>query len=125
MSNKIDGTDADTGTVDRRTALKGIGTAALGGISLSSLDPEIITGISPETTEHAAIDWGGDSNANETFLLSVVSGGPTPSGAILWTKLSEANCSPSAPVHVQVATDESFSKIVYEGKVAAEKIKPD
>lgn len=119
-----DDTKHDTHEIDRRTALKSFGTAAVGGISLSALDSEIVEGITPQSTEGEAVDWESNRQNEEMFPLSVASGGPTPSGVILWTKLSSEECQASAPVHVQVANEKSFSKPVYEGKVAAEKVTP-
>ncbi|WP_158237436.1 alkaline phosphatase D family protein [Halegenticoccus soli] len=105
--------------------MKSLGAAAIGGMSLAALDPDIVTGIVPQSGESEAVDWKGGEKSERMFPLSVASGGPTPSGIILWTKLSSERCQSSEPVHVQVATDEAFTDPVYEGKVAAERVKAD
>lgn len=51
------------------------------------------------------------------FPQSVASGGPTPSGAIIWTRIAEAAYEPAEPIGLQVATDEEFSDVVYSGVV--------
>lgn len=118
-------TGNDERSIDRRTALKSFGAAAAGGLSLSTLDPSIVTGLTPQPTKQGAADWSSNKDSATMFPLSVMSGGPTPSGVILWTQLSSKQCQPPAPVRVQVAKDNSFSDTVYEGKVAAKKVKSE
>jgi alkaline phosphatase D len=57
----------------------------------------------------AAADPGG------TFPQSVASGGPTPTGVILWTRIEPEVFDSATPLAVQVANDEYFEDVVYEG----------
>jgi alkaline phosphatase D len=56
----------------------------------------------------------------ETFPQSVASGGPTPTGVILWTRIAPEVFDPDAPLAVQVATDDDFADVVYDGVVTDE-----
>ncbi len=58
-----------------------------------------------------------DADPDETFPQSVASGGPTSTGVILWTRIDPDAFGPSVPLGVQVATDEAFEDIVYDGVV--------
>jgi alkaline phosphatase D len=64
--------------------------------------------------------------AESTFPQSVVSGGPTPSGVILWTRIAEAAYEADADLGVEVATDDSFSgsAVVYRGVGDASDVDP-
>ena len=70
--------------------LKSIGAAGIGGASMALFDSEIVQGLAPWSVERSEVDWSGseDGDSKETFPLSVASGGPTDSGAILWTKIA-------------------------------------
>jgi alkaline phosphatase D len=107
--------------------LKSIGAAGIGGASMALFDSEIVQGLAPQSIERSEVDWSGseDGDAEGTFPLSVASGGPTDSGAILWTKIAADAAEGSTPAYVQVASDEEFSDVIYEGKVPAGKIDPD
>ncbi len=82
---------------------------------LSSLDShDIAQAMVPgEALEAVSIDP--DADPDETFPQSVASGGPTPSGVILWTRIAPDRFDSDEPLTVQVATDESFEDVVYEG----------
>jgi alkaline phosphatase D len=58
-----------------------------------------------------------DADPDETFPQSVASGGPTPSGVILWTRVAPDRFDPETPLGVQSATDEAFDDIVFNGVV--------
>lgn len=111
--------ELDDGSIDanRRTVLRALGAATAGGLVPSFLDSEIVTGIRAEPVESDEIDWSAGERSSAAFPLSVASGGPTPSGAILWTKLAEGTYEDSEPAYLRVGTDESFSETVYEGRV--------
>lgn len=61
--------------------------------------------------------FGYDSTTDpaESFPQSVASGGPTPTGVILWTRIAPEAFDATAPLAVQVAHDENFDDVVYEG----------
>ncbi len=52
---------------------------------------------------------------DEVFPQSVASGGPTSSGVILWTRIEPERFEPEDPLYVQVATDETFEDVVFQG----------
>jgi len=58
-----------------------------------------------------------DADPADTFPQSVASGGPTASGVIIWTRIAPDVFDPDEPLAVQVATDDSFESIVYDGVV--------
>ncbi len=62
-----------------------------------------------------AVDPEADPDA--TFPQSVASGGPTPTGVILWTRVGPDHFDPDVPLGVQVARDADFEDIVYDGVV--------
>ena len=66
--------------------------------------------------EAFAFDPGADTDG--TFPQSVASGGPTPEGVILWTRLAPDVFDTETPLAVEVATDEEFEDRVYEGAIA-------
>ena len=58
-----------------------------------------------------------DAHPDAVFPQSVASGGPTPSGVILWTRLEPEAFDSDEPLGVQVATDDTFEDVVFEGVV--------
>jgi alkaline phosphatase D len=58
-----------------------------------------------------------DADPRSIFPQSVASGGPTPEGVILWTRVDPAAFVPGKPLGVRVAADEGFEEVVYEGVV--------
>jgi alkaline phosphatase D len=58
-----------------------------------------------------------DADPAATFPQSVASGGPTPSGVILWTRVAPDRFDPGEPLAVQVAADCDFDDVVYEGVI--------
>ncbi|MEF8868526.1 MAG: alkaline phosphatase D family protein [Haloarculaceae archaeon] len=58
-----------------------------------------------------------DAAPDRVFPQSVASGGPTPAGVILWTRVAPAAFDPGEPLAVRVARDQGFEDVVYEGVV--------
>ncbi len=78
--------------------------------------------------DHAsAADCAFDSarRPRETFPQSVASGGPTPTGVVLWTRIAPAAVVEGEPLAVEVATDDDFEEHVVQGLVPAERIGPE
>ncbi len=76
------------------------------------------------TTSADQFDVDPDADPDTVFPQSVASGGPTPNGVILWTRLSAAAFDPDEPLAVRVAADEAFEEVVYEGVVTdAERVR--
>jgi alkaline phosphatase D len=111
--------------VNRRNVLKSVGTVGIGGISVALLDSDIVHGRRPDRVETSKVEWSADSSSEDVFPLSVMSGGPTDSGAILWTKVTEDAYDSSEPAYVQVSKKEEFSDPIYEGRIDSEQIKPE
>ncbi|MFB6151482.1 MAG: PhoD-like phosphatase N-terminal domain-containing protein [Haloarculaceae archaeon] len=59
-----------------------------------------------------------DADPDGTFPQSVASGGPTPEGVILWTRVDPDVFDPGEPLAVRVATDPDFEDVVFDGVVA-------
>src|SRR6185503_7347180 len=64
--------------------------------------------------------------ADDPFLLGVASGDPTPTGAVIWTRLAPRPLEPGAGMAGQrvvvtweVAEDDGFSRIVQSGRATA------
>jgi alkaline phosphatase D len=83
---------------------------------LSTLDArDVATAIDPAETD-VAPEFDTDAGPGEAFPQSVASGGPTPSGVILWTRIAPDRFDPEEPLAVQVATDETFDEVVFGGR---------
>lgn len=70
-----------------------------------------------DASESDVFAFADDADPDDTFPQSVASGGPTPTGVILWTRVAPDAFDPEKPLAVQVATDDSFETIVYDGVV--------
>lgn len=62
------------------------------------------------------------ANPEVVFPQSVASGDPTPSGAIVWTRLAPAAAASGSPLALQVATDAGFQRIEHEALIPAASI---
>jgi alkaline phosphatase D len=62
-------------------------------------------------------DTDPEADADRTFPQSVASGGPTPEGVIVWTRIAPEVFDTDEPLGVQVAHDEAMTDLVYEGVV--------
>ncbi|MFC4357563.1 alkaline phosphatase D family protein [Halobium salinum] len=71
----------------------------------------------PEAFE-TTVDADADPEAVDVvFPQSVASGGPTPEGVILWTRVAPEAYDSEDPLGVEVATDPDFEDVVYRGLV--------
>ena len=88
---------------------------------LSELDShDLATAMSvSRATAADAFAVDGSADPETVFPQSVASGGPTPSGVILWTRIDPDTFDPDVPLGVQVATDDAFEAVVYDGVVTA------
>jgi alkaline phosphatase D len=64
-----------------------------------------------------AFEFDPEADPDRVFPQSVASGGPTPEGVILWTRIDPAAFDPAEPLAVQIAADGAFEAVVYEGVV--------
>ncbi|WP_306061512.1 PhoD-like phosphatase N-terminal domain-containing protein [Natronococcus wangiae] len=93
---------------------------------LSELDShDLAIATTPDTdTGTKRFEYDPDADPDTVFPQSVASGGPTPTGVILWTRIAPAAFDATALLAVRVARDSDFEEVVYEGVVAdAEQIK--
>ena len=58
-----------------------------------------------------------DRDPDAVFPQSVASGGPTPEGVILWTRIAPEQFDPGEPLAVVVARDASFEDPSYRGVI--------
>ncbi|WP_254547059.1 alkaline phosphatase D family protein [Halomarina pelagica] len=105
--------------------LKSAGAATVGGLSISLFGADLVQGIRPQSVQESDVTWSAGGPSEDVFPLSVASGGPTPSGAILWSKLAADAYVEGEPAYVQVGTSRGFSDVVYEGRIEAEHVKPE
>ncbi|WP_049893542.1 alkaline phosphatase D family protein [Halogranum rubrum] len=86
---------------------------------LSELDShDIAVATDPVTSPDTEVfDVDETADTDETFPQSVASGGPTPEGVIVWTRISPDVFDGEEPLGVQVANDEELTDVVYEGVV--------
>lgn len=109
----------------RREILNAATAATLGG-TLSALSAG---GAAAErVVPNSSIEGDGfeveRERATDVFPQSVASGGPTTSGALLWTRLKPNAYDPETPLGVEVAEDESFETTVYQGTIPPEQFGP-
>lgn len=58
-----------------------------------------------------------DEATGAAFPRSVASGDPTPTGVVLWTQIDPDAYDPDTPVRVELAREESFENLIYQGTV--------
>jgi alkaline phosphatase D len=68
----------------------------------------------------AEFDVDETADADETFPQSVASGGPTPTGVILWARIAPDSFTETKPLAVRVASDPAFDAVVYEGVIESQ-----
>jgi len=85
----------------RRGVLRSLGLAAGGTL--------VPTAVSATPTDRPALDGPPDRNA---FPQGVASGDPTPSGAIVWTRVAPDAYDPAESLSVAVAEDDEFDRVV-------------
>jgi alkaline phosphatase D len=86
---------------------------------LSELDShDLATATDPESAADAGVfEADPDADPDAVFPQSVASGGPTPEGVILWTRVAPDSFEAGTPLAVQVAHDDAFDDVRYEGVV--------
>ena len=66
-------------------------------------------------SDRSVFEFDPTADPDATFPQSVASGGPTSTGVILWTRVAPDAFDETRPLAVQVAPDDRFEDIVYEG----------
>jgi alkaline phosphatase D len=114
--------------IDRRDFLHGAATTTVAGGLVSVLADRAIA--HPVTTESRSNEdiFAVDANQSPetTFPQSVASGGPTPSGGLLWTRIAPDAYASDTPLAVEIATDTTFEPdaIVHRGVIDGAHIDP-
>ena len=114
---------AGTGTTRRRlleaagaaTAAGALGTLFTTGAAAEATAPDPATG----RDELFEIE---EERGRKTFPQGVASGGPTPEGVILWTRVTPHEHVPDEPLGVEVATDDTFDQVVHRAVVPPSEI---
>lgn len=60
----------------------------------------------------------------DVFPQSVASGGPTPTGVVLWTRIASEQYDPSESLRIEVATDPSFEDLILRRELWDTGVKP-
>lgn len=113
----------------RRGVLKAASAATLGS-ALSALAAADATAPRLVPEPHDETDESGETfdvrreEAGSVFPHSVASGGPTPNGVLLWTRIARDAYAKGTKLGVEVASDEEFENTVYRGTVPAEQVGP-
>ncbi|USZ69724.1 alkaline phosphatase D family protein (plasmid) [Halorussus salilacus] len=111
----------------RRDVLAAASALTLGG-TLSALadDGAAAARIDPEAVGDGREGiFEVERQPSSVFPQSVASGGPTPSGVLLWTRVDPDARDGATPLGVEVATDPEFADVVYRGTVPPERFGPD
>jgi alkaline phosphatase D len=105
--------------------LKAANAATLGaGLSALSATDAAAERLLPESADREGFEIEREG-ATGVFPQSVASGGPTPSGALLWTRIDPDAYDGSSTLGVEVAEDEAFETTVYRGIVPPERFGPE
>jgi alkaline phosphatase D len=109
---------------DRRRFLRSVATAtAAGGLGSILADRSIAQPVTPPETDAAdALTVDRVDDGDDAFPQSVMSGGPTDSGVILWTRVDPDALADGVDLGVEVATGDNFLDTVYQGRVPADRI---
>ncbi|MFC7044363.1 alkaline phosphatase D family protein [Halobacteriaceae archaeon GCM10025711] len=81
--------------------------------------------------EPAAVPAADEADASASvddgtvFPQSVGSGGPTPTGVVLWTRIAPAAYRATRPVAVTVAEDDAFESVVTRSRIPADEFGPE
>ncbi|NHN61503.1 alkaline phosphatase D family protein [Halorussus sp. JP-T4] len=100
------------------------GAAAGGALSTLPAADAVAARVAPDGAdpETFAVDR---EAATSVFPQSVASGGPTPRGALLWTRVDPEAYDDETPLAVEVARDEAFDDTVYNGLVPPDRFGPE
>lgn len=103
-----------TERLDRRSFVRLLGSGAAAAATFS-FGPQLAFGKSraPSVLRR---------DSARVFDLSVASGDPSTTGAVLWTHVAESVFAPATPMWVQVSTLESFASLVFEAELSVSSI---
>jgi alkaline phosphatase D len=73
----------------------------------------------------SVFDAEGDVSPGTVFPQSVASGGPTPKGVLVWTRIDPEAYDGDEPLALEVASDQSFEQLTHRGVISSDGITPD
>jgi alkaline phosphatase D len=101
-------------------------TSLAGGLAAALAERDLAVPVRAEpTTDDDLFSIDEDADPDETFPQSIASGGPTPTGAILWTRIDPDVVMADEPLGLQVATDEAFDREVARFTIVPEVIREE
>lgn len=120
-----DGDDNDERRIGRRTFLQGTtSVAAVGGLASVLADREVALPVDTVQPEDSSVFTADTERTDAVFPQSVASGGPTPEGILLWTRIAPEEYQ-GEPVAVEVGQEDSFADPVHRGIVEPTAITAD
>jgi len=102
--------------MDRRLFIKALGTALLTPYAIT-INKAHAGGGAPAVPPPTQPAQSGSTNWERVFTWSVASGDPSPSGAVIWTRVSPASYASNKLLSFEVSTNREFSNIVFAGNV--------
>jgi len=115
MDSDASPTDERADDAGRRRFLRSVATTAVGGGLAATLDDrDVVQPVAAhdlDRVDPAAVAVDADANPDAVFPQSVMSGGPTSTGAIAWTRIDPDAVTKNGRLLLQVATDRAFERI--------------
>ncbi len=117
--------DNDERRIGRRTFLQGTTLmAAVSGVASVFGDNGVALPVDTVQPTDRSVFTADTERTDAVFPQSIASGGPTPEGVLLWTRIAPGEYQ-GGPVAVEVGRDDSFSDPVHRGIVEPEAITAD
>ncbi|RRJ30721.1 alkaline phosphatase D family protein [Halocatena pleomorpha] len=117
--------DSDDRRIGRRTFLQGTTlVAAVSGFASVLSDSGVAVPVDTVQPTDRSVFTADTERTDAVFPQSVASGGPTPEGVLLWTRIAPEEYQ-GGPVAVEVGWDDSFSEPVHRGVVESPAIMAD
>lgn len=117
--------DNDERRIGRRTFLQGTSTVAgAGGLASVLAGRGLALPVDTVTPEDVSVFTADTERTETVFPQSVASGGPTPEGVLLWTRIAP-EAYQGGPVAVEVGHDDSFNEPIHRGVVEPTAITAD
>lgn len=117
--------DSNGEEVNRRTFLRNTSSFAAGGLASVLADRGLARPVETHPATKTSVFESESDASLATFPQSVASGGPTPEGVLLWTRIAPEEHREGQPLALEVAVDRSFEQSVHRGVVDPAKITAD
>lgn len=117
--------DSEDDRIGRRTFLEGTTlVAAVGGLASVLTEQRGALPVDTVQPDDSSVFTADTERTEAVFPQSVASGGPTPEGVVLWTRIAPEEYH-GGPVAVEVGTDDSFTEPVHRGNIQSTAITAD